>query len=228
MRLLLTALAVMFMMSPAHAGSPVEREVTCPIGGEVFTVIRTRSCSSFGQRSMSFRPLTSCDFITRLPVCPGNGLPMYKEFSAAELADLTAFLATDTYVQLRPLSPHLRAYALESHLGKADTKISFGLILAALWYESKDFAKPPDPINILLREAGAERARAPATERPYIQAIVAYALGYTGHTDAARAKLTELGTADVPKGLRSYLSALEACLRDFSAAECRPDAAMPR
>ncbi|MEM9342480.1 MAG: hypothetical protein AAGA87_05500, partial [Pseudomonadota bacterium] len=67
MKLIVGALCTaIFLSSAAGAGTPFEDTMTCPVGGEEFTIVSTASCSTMG-RTMSFRPVTSCDFVTRLP-----------------------------------------------------------------------------------------------------------------------------------------------------------------
>ena len=61
------------------------------------------SCSSMGA-TMSLRPITSCDFVTRLPVCPSNGLPLFKDFPADEVARPERYVQTPDYAALRDLA----------------------------------------------------------------------------------------------------------------------------
>lgn len=85
---------MVFSAGTAFAGMPVETPFTCPVGGEEFVITDTMSCSEMG-RTMLLRPVTSCDFVTRLPVCPGNGFPAYRDATEEELARLDTLVASE-------------------------------------------------------------------------------------------------------------------------------------
>ncbi|QHQ36423.1 hypothetical protein [Algicella marina] len=219
------AAIVLLAAGPAMAGQPVETKLTCPVGGEAFTVTGTLSCSNLG-RTMSFRPVTTCDFRTRLPVCPGNGLPMYSPFSDAQVTDLTAWLESEEFAAAKALPKWQRAYVVAEHLGQAGTNIGFGLMLQALWFEEAEFLASDSAMDTLLEEAKGEVERVPEMDGAFVHAIMAYGLARAGRMEdaeeqAAAAEVAGDGNAD----LEAYLVALRACFADMSAEACQPDAA---
>ena len=228
MKRLLATIGLICTALPAVAGIPQPAERTCPIGGEVFEITQTASCSTMG-RTMSFRPVTSCDFVTRIPICPSNGLPLYKTFSEQDLSKLKGLIASDSYTEIRALPAHQRAYAIQEFLGATNTPDSFSLMLGAFWYETKSFVQSAKALDNLLFEAERELEQVDVQTRPYIQAILAYALGHSGRIDAAKAKLAQLRQDPAtPEALGLYLDAVETCLEDFNQKACHPDAPQPR
>jgi hypothetical protein len=197
--------------------------MTCPVGGEEFTTTGTASCTTMG-RTMSFRPLTSCDFITRLPVCPSNGLPVFDEFTEDQVAELATFLKTTEYEKIKMLPPWQRAYALAVHLGQSGTETAFWLMQNSMWYETESFFESQEALDQLLHEAEFELKRAPEEARPFMNSVFAYALAYAGRLEESneRLKLAEQA-ADAPEHLQKYISAVRACQADMTAQECQPD-----
>lgn len=63
--------------------------------------------------ALSMRQVSSCDFVTRLPVCDKEAFPIYKEFSAAENVQPKQIVQTNWYQKAKPQSRYLRAYLVE-------------------------------------------------------------------------------------------------------------------
>ncbi len=207
----------------SFGGIPTEEEVICPVGGEKFTVIGTMSCSTMG-RTMSFRPLTSCDFVTRLPVCPSNGFPMYQEFSGEQITSLEKFTKTDEFEVLRQLPPWQRAYGIALNLGQSGTETAFNLLLSALWYESGEFLESEEAVSQLMKEAEDILLRADAETRPFLNAILGYMLSAVGRFDEANIMLNNAASAQsAPDYLLQYISAIQACQSDMAQEGCRPN-----
>ncbi|WP_193369023.1 hypothetical protein [Pelagibius marinus] len=210
--------------SSAWAGIPIDKSVTCPVGGEEFTITGTASCTTMG-RTMSFRPQTSCDFITRLPVCPSNGLPIFDEFTEDQIAELTSFLKSSEFKEIKALPPWQRAYALAVHLGQSETEEAFWLLQNSMWYETASFFESRIALDQLLHEAEFELKRAPENTKPYINSVLAYALAYVGRIEESkeRLKLAEQAPG-APEYLRKYISAIRACQADIASENCQPNA----
>jgi len=119
-----------FLSTSAMAGIPIEDEVTCPVGGEKFKITSTASCSTMG-RMLSLQPVTSCDFVTRLPICPKNKLPMYRDFDDDEIKTIKAFMKTKAYKEALSESPYIRAYLLSKEIESSESQESFFLIILA-------------------------------------------------------------------------------------------------
>lgn len=224
-RILCICLLFLFSGNAAWAGFPIEETVTCPVGGEKFTVTETASCTTFG-RTMSFRPITSCEFVTRLPVCPSNGLPVYQEFAEDQVAELRSFLETPDYAALKELPPWRRAYGLSAHLGQSGTETAFWLLMNAMWYEAGSFFESRSALDHLLHEAEFELKRTPQESQAFLNAILAYALAHAGRIEESVERLTLAKQAqETPEYLQQYISAIEACQSNAESPDCHPDAA---
>ena len=209
--------------APGLAGIAYLETMSCPIGGEEFTLTRTASCTRMG-RTMSYRPITSCDFVTRLPVCPGNDLPVYREFRQDEFEPLEALLGSPDYDAMRDLPPWQRAYAIAQHLGEADTGTAFNLLLNALWFETAPLVESQTAMDQFVQEAEAEAARLDDADRPCLHAIAGYALSLAGRVEEANAWLNKAEAAEgTPDSLKAYLATIRACQGDMGAEGCRPD-----
>lgn len=220
----LTALSFYLTISAGAlwAGTPTEETVTCPVGGEQFEITGTLSCSTQG-RTMSFRPLTSCDFVTRLPICPSNGLPIYQEFSEEQITRLEKFVETADYASLRELSPWQRAYGISLFLDQSGTGAAFGLLLNAMWYETEDLLESETAFAQFIAESDAELQRASEEDRPFLDAIIAYALSAAGQIEEANLRLDRASeTSNAPDYLLQYISAIRACQPNMNEDGCRP------
>lgn len=224
MKTALTALSFYLAISAgaSWAGIPTEETVTCPVGGEEFEITGTLSCSTQG-RTMSFRPLTSCDFVTRLPVCPSNGLPIYQEFSEEQVTRLEEFVETAEYASLKELSPWQRAYGVSLFLGQSGTDAAFGLLLSAMWYETEDLLESETGFAQFITESEAELQRASEADKPFLDAIIAYALSAAGQFEEANLRLDRAAeTSNAPEYLLQYISAIRACQPNMNLDGCRP------
>ena len=230
-RYLMFVFVSIFVIGPVRAGTPVHVEEKCPIGGETFIVVKSPSCSYFGQ-SMSFRKSSTCDYITRLPVCPDNDLPLYREFTKGEISRLSAFVETEEYDRLRQLDPWQRAYRIEEYLGHTGSNSGFLLLLQALWYENESFLTNEPLLDRFAAEAEAEIDRVEEGEKPFVAAILAYAFAAAENRQKADlwfqwATSLNDGTGNDAGGvefLRAYLAKLSACRQDMASVDCSPDA----
>lgn len=136
-----TALALLIAVPcAAQAGMAMKVKETCAVGGERFTYITTPSYTIFGQRPDG-KPYGSWTFPMALPVCPKNGLVMYREFSKDELARLPALIASAEYVALRPAeTPYYRAAWLARALDPKANDHAW-LLLSASWEADEEPAK---------------------------------------------------------------------------------------
>ncbi|WP_299938380.1 hypothetical protein [uncultured Pelagimonas sp.] len=208
--------------SLSWSGTPIDETIVCPVGGEQLTITGTLSCSTQG-RAMSFRPFTSCDFVTRLPICPTNGLPVYREFSDEQVSDLEVFLETPDFAHLKQLPPWQRAYGVAEHLGQSGTTTAFGLLLNSMWYETEDFLGNDDILERFLAEADGELERASDTDKPFLEAIVGYVLMASDRAEEAEIRLNRASeAADAPDFLIQYISAIRACRPNMEEEGCRP------
>ncbi|WP_368187955.1 hypothetical protein [Aestuariibius sp. HNIBRBA575] len=206
--------------SIGFAGTPVEETLTCPIGEETFAIVGTASCSILG-RYMSFRPQTTCEFVTRLPVCPSNDFPMYQPFSPDQITALTVFVETDEYQEIRQLSLWLRAYAIAQHMGQSGDPVTFSLMLNALWFTTEDVISNDAQMDVFMAEAEQEMARAVGPDRGFLAAIIGFAL-LSADREAQAAPYLETAAShrEASEYLDAYLTAIDACRADMSAPNC--------
>lgn len=211
-----------FTSQVVYAGSPTSETIECPVGGEAFEITGTASCSSNG-RYMSMRTQSSCDFVTKIPICPTNGLPVYRDFSDEELEDLAAFIKTPEFAAMRDKSPHQVAYGVAHHLGESLSTTGFSLTLGAWWFEGAAFLANPRIQDSFLREAEAELDRANAADAPIIAGLTAFAMAHAERDDFARKWLSEAKKRQgVNQYANAYIDAVSACLSDVTAEGCSP------
>jgi hypothetical protein len=127
----------MLAAGEAQAGFPVQTKETCAVGGEKFTYVTTGSYSTWGARPDG-KPYGSWEFPLALPECPGNGLVMYRDFTADEKKRLKDLLASAEYKAMRGReTSYYRAAWLERALvpGSADAP---WILLRAVWQTDAD------------------------------------------------------------------------------------------
>jgi hypothetical protein len=149
---------------------------------------------------------------------------VFQEFKADQVAELTAFLETPDYATLKALPPWQRAYGLSAHLGQSGTETAFWLLMNAMWYEPDSFFASRTALDRLLHEAEFELERTPEESRPFLHAILAYALANAGRIEEATKKLILARQAlGAPEFLQRYISAVEACQSNWDPPACDPD-----
>ncbi len=212
-KLLITAIAL-GLMGNAQAGFPVQDKMTCPLGGKSFEVTSTASCSSMGVY-MNLQSVTSCDFVTRLPQCPDNGLWVYKDFSDDELELLPAILDSENYKLAGSMSRYYQAYLIEQALPEPDMVTSFFLLQQGIWY---------DPIEETLDDpkfyAAYEATLTPALDDEELESAEFYEAAqimymiHHGALEEANYKYKAIIVEDKSDNeyYKSYLNALNYCL----------------
>ncbi|TRW16961.1 hypothetical protein [Glacieibacterium frigidum] len=195
MRILM--LAALLVVTPVLAGTPYVAKKRCPIGGERFDHVETVSYSTWGARPDG-KPYGSWEFPLALPVCPGNRLVMYRDFTPDEVARLKPMVASTTYRALASETPYYRAAWLARTLDPASDE-ALGLLYRAIWESDDDPARRAR----YLRTYVAAVAALPASDEIGsigLRARAANALRELGDFDAAAAALAALPVAslDVP------------------------------
>lgn len=127
---LIAALLGLAPLAPAAAGMPVTEKMKCPIGGAEFDYVTTASYSTFGERPDG-KPYGSWTFPMALPECPDNGLVLYKDYTAEEVAKLEPLIAGDAYRALKPEhTQYYRAYWLMREMGVEPQRYLWALLQA--------------------------------------------------------------------------------------------------
>ncbi|MDA9207693.1 hypothetical protein N9O61_02285 [Octadecabacter sp.] len=221
MKQFILALTISLIGHSVSSGTPVDEPAVCPVGGETFTVVGTLSCS-FRGRNLLFAQDSSCNFITRLPICPSNGLPVYKAFSEGEIEHLESWVETPAFAALKELPPWRRAYEVERNLNQAETSVTFGIMLGAYWYDTTATLEDEEMFSLFISEAAAEYDRAPAENRPFMDAMLGYAWQLKGNQDLANTHLMRAQQASDDAYLQSYVEKIRSCAAQMDAFECLP------
>ena len=198
MRLSVAALAVALLApTAAQAGFPIKEKVRCAVGGERFTYVTTPSYTIFGARPDG-KPYGSWTFPLALPICPGNGLIMYKEFSKAEVQALPRLLASPDYKALKEETPRYRAAWLARSLDPQDLLISW-LLLEASWEADHEPARRSRYLSEFAKLALETAPREELRPAFVLRLRTANALRELGRFDEATALLKEIGAPPPPQ-----------------------------
>ena len=130
----ITGVFLLLAINPVVAGSPIDVEEICPIGGEKFVRTGTRGCYVSGKMRFDLKKSTSCDFVKWPVICPGNGFPIYKDdFSPEEVKRLGAIVEREDFQKARIGNvPSFMLYHLMKALGENDGGLADSL-LPAIW-----------------------------------------------------------------------------------------------
>lgn len=196
MRIATLALLSLLISAPAvQAGMLVPVKMTCAVGGERFTHTETASYSTWGSRPDG-KPYGSWTFPMPLPVCPGNGLVMYRDFTDAEKASLKALIAGPEYralVEGRD-TPYYRAAWLEGRLSPASDDTVW-ILLQATWEADADPARQARYDREFVVAVDAQPAKPGELIWAVLQARAANAERQLGDFDAAGRRLAAVDPA---------------------------------
>jgi hypothetical protein len=211
---------------PALAGTPYDETLRCPIGNESVTFTSTYSCTEFGgERRMSLAPVSSCDFIERLPQCPTSKLPMYRAFDKDEVKVLRTLVKTDLYARAATQSRFYLAYVIERELRPDNTETHFGLLLNGFWHDSGLTFGNGDYMKAFAEAANRFAETATPADKALVWSVGAYAHLQNGNPAKAREliRAVRANPAARETGLLRYVALVEGCLRSPAAETCRPD-----
>jgi hypothetical protein len=186
--------AILFLsalpLSGAAAGTPTTQKMACPIGGKEFDFTTTASYSTFGSRPDG-KPYGSWTFPLALPECPDNGLVLYKEYDAAEVAKLEPLVASEAYRALLEDTPYYRAYWLMREMGLGPDAYLWALLQASWEADSRPELKARYQAELV--EASAKVTADPAsTNWVGMEGRAINALRELGRFDEALARLDKL------------------------------------
>jgi hypothetical protein len=127
---ILTGAAILAPLGGAPAQSLAKTTMTCPIGGGTFDYAPAVVRPSDGERPDG-KPY-GVAAPPRLPECPGNGLVLYKDYSAEEVAKLEPLIASDAYRKLLTEgTQYYRAYWLMKEMGLPPENYLWALLQAS-------------------------------------------------------------------------------------------------
>lgn len=214
------------------AGIPVKQVVKCPVGGKKFTVMQTMSCSSSGATSDFFLKVdSSCDFVTRLPQCPDNALPLYKDFTKEEVVLLQAYVTGDEFRALSNRSRFARAKKVDDFLiSKGSTPgFDFWNLLQGLKYDRASTLGDPEYMRWLQEKGTAELAIAKGVDAAAVRLVLAYVSYLSGDFAAASVGLDSV-RSDSDQEVKdnpfvsAYLDHLGKCVAARDVKLCPPEA----
>ena len=198
MRKLVLAAALAALALPAVAAGQAEvaRTLTCPLGGETFQY-RIPALPPVAGVRPDGKPYGPAAYPPPLPECPGNGLVLYKDYDAAEVARLEPLIASEEYKALgRDHVERYRAWWLMKQMG-VDPKLALNTLLQASWQAD---AKPELRARYLA-EFAAESAKLASDPADAgwlsFEGRAINALRELGRFDEARARLAEVPLASL-------------------------------
>ncbi|HYE45486.1 MAG TPA: hypothetical protein VEA44_06895 [Caulobacter sp.] len=192
---LTAAFSVLAVLPAARAGTPYPVKMKCAVGGEAFTHTATGSYSTWGSRPDG-KPYGSWIFPMPLPVCPGNGLVMYRDFDKAEIAALTGLVASPEYKALVAAkeTPYYRAAWLEGRLKPGSEDVPW-ILLQATWEADDEPARQARYDREFVAAANAQPAKPTELIWAVLQARAANAERQLGDFDAAARRLAAVDPA---------------------------------
>jgi hypothetical protein len=221
------SMALLAMMATAsHAGIPIQEQQICPVGGQKFETIGTGSCSSSGMtQDFYLKRASSCDFVTRLPQCPDNKLPLYKEFSASEVKLLEAYVASEDYLGMERRSRFYIAKKVDDFLvanGSARV-MNFSYLLGGLQNDRENTENDSEYRQWVIDEGKDEIGKADPGDVPYIRMLMAYTAYLGGQFDEASMLLQtvkdDASVKDAPL-VKAYVSRVERCVQAKDSSMC--------
>ncbi|WP_159082308.1 hypothetical protein [Paragemmobacter aquarius] len=223
-RVLALAVFVASSSQPARAGEAIVETLSCPIGNETVNYVGTTGCTYF-QRSMSLKPITSCDFVDQVPQCPIYKFPMYRQFSEKEVERIQAFSKTDAYLTGAGSSRFYLAYIIENELALENHKLKFELLLNGFWYDSASTYKDDTFFDAAFKEGKRYIETTEPDQQAFIRAVFAFARVTRGEKEVALRQIERVRSSSGYKDsfLPKYLLLLEKCANKPEAPDCQPD-----
>jgi hypothetical protein len=212
------------LATASHAGVPYQQKQVCPVGGQKFETIGTGSCSTSGfTQDFFFKRPSSCDFVTRLPQCPDNKLPLYKEFTKEEVTLLEAYLATEEYLAIEGRSRFYIAKKIDDFLvAKGSTPVmNFSYLLGGLQNDRENTETDNEYRQWVINAGAQDIGKGDPADVPYIRMLIAYIAYLGGQFDQAytllQAVKDDASVKDSPL-VKTYVARVERCVaaRDSS------------
>jgi hypothetical protein len=209
--------------APSAAPRPVPAQtLSCPIGGASFQFSPAPAPAALVERPDG-RPYGKARFPQALPECPDNGLVLYKEYEADEVARLKPLVKSEAYQGLRKSdTQYYRAYWLMREMGVAPERYLLALLRAGWEAEEQ-----PELRRRYLAELADESAklRARSTDLNWIgmEGRAINALRELGRFDEASERLAKVplksleasgatAEAKTKRGWLTYFGALKTAI----------------
>jgi hypothetical protein len=214
------------LATASHAGVPIQEQQICPVGGQKFETIGTGSCSSSGMTQDFFlKRQSSCDFVTRLPQCPDNKLPLYKEFTASEVKLLEGYLASEDYLSMERRSRFYIAKKVDDFLvANGSARImNFSYLLGGLQNDRENTENDGEYLQWMIDEGSDEIGKADPGDVPYIRMLMAYTAYLGGQFDQASLLLQTVkddASVKYTPLVKAYVARVERCLQAKDSKMC--------
>jgi len=216
--------AVFILAMPFSAANA--ETMICPVGGERFDVPIAAECNDVTGATMLLMPL-GCPPDPLLQ-CPQNFLPIYKDFSDAEIPDLKQYMQTESYESNVDFSPYFLSYNIEKFLNGSNELLPARLLLEGLWQDPSLIFNDPSYLSAFNREIEALVAPDSANNDAMLLSMRAFIELLIGNASLGRVYLerSENQNPDSPRAL-VYLRAVRACFSDPSLHHCNATATIP-
>lgn len=206
------------LATASHAGVPYQQKQVCPVGGQKFETIGTGSCSTSGfTQDFFFKRPSSCDFVTRLPQCPDNKLPLYKEFTKDEVTLLEAYMATEEYLAIEGRSRFYIAKKIDDFLvakGSAPV-MNFSYLLGGLQNDRENTENDNEYRQWVIDAGVQDIGKGDPADIPYVRLLMAYTAYLGGQFDQASVLLQavkeDVSVKDSPL-VKTYVAKVERCV----------------
>ena len=177
---------------------------------------------------MVLSSMSSCDFVSKAPQCPTNGLPLYREFEPEHLPAIEQFMADQAYDEARKISRFLLAARIEAMLpdGTAES------VHSILWWGIRTqpaLAEDPSYRASYLAAAQSlfEPDKSVREEDPFAYAFYTFMLVLDAQSEKATSNieiLRSLNGENNPELYAAYVNQIEACVLSRDEALCSPSA----
>ncbi len=214
------------LATASHAGIPYQQKQVCPVGGQKFETTGTGSCSTFGlTQDFFFKRPSSCDFVTRLPQCPDNKLPLYKDFTKDEVKLLETYLASEEYLAIEARSRFYIAKKVDDFLvSKGSEKVmNFSYLLGGLQNDRENTENDSEYRQWVIDAGMEDIKKGDPADVPYIRMLMGYTAYLGGQFDHASALLQavkdDASVKDSPL-VKTYVAKVERCIAAKDTALC--------
>ncbi len=213
------------LSSAVLAGEPVHTIIDCPIGGSPVEVVQTSSCS-YGSPDveLSMRRISSCDFVTRLPVCERADFPVYRRFTEAEQQQARQMVQEDWYIATQGASRYYRAYLIEKKLNASGEVALFNLLQSGYFFDPENTFGKEDYLAAFRAAANEFYVTAAAHDRKRALLAMAFAAVHSAEPEQAWSMLEGAKLIEAPNipFFDYYLGLVEACVETPEAEACQP------
>ncbi len=169
MKKLILSLSLLPLAAWAYPQAVIEREMACPVCGELFYTKLDVSPSQYDMR-LDLKPIGDISAPWRLPECPRCGFVVYKApLSRAEAAACRAIVYSPEYKKALGRSSYYRAGLLYERLAKP-AALTANNFLKASWQEEGDPVRLKEDQELALRYFKAALAGAPEHDEDWEKA----------------------------------------------------------